>query len=138
VLAIPYVKIKQVTGGSHAEGLVFMNANGTINWIIEKTALTAGDLAIGAGGGAHLLLQNASGIVSMPFGITTAGSLYVGATGNKACVNLSSGTATATVLSGAVCTCGLSVGTVWPKCSVATTTLTITGTGSDTVCYTCM
>lgn len=70
--------------------------------------------------------------------VTYAGPVAGASALNKGTYTLTVGTATATVTAGAQCVCGLSVGTVWPKCTVASTTLTITGTGSDTGTYICL
>ncbi len=68
----------------------------------------------------------------------TSTTLLASGTQTKGTFTLSAGTATKTVLSGAQCVCGLSTGTVWPLCAVSGTTLTITGTGTDTGTYVCL
>ncbi len=69
---------------------------------------------------------------------TSTGAIIASSALTKGTYTLTTGSATVTVVTGAQCVCGLSVGTVWPKCAVSGTTLTITGTGSDTGTYICL
>ncbi len=75
VNAANIVAITQTVGASHAQGLVFKNSNATNDWILEKSTITSGTLVLGAGGGPHTLWDAATGIVSFPFGTTTAGAM---------------------------------------------------------------
>lgn len=95
--------------------------------------------------GLVIMVDNASGALIFATGgnaevgrFTAAGALTVNTALTKGTFTLSTGTATKTVASGAQCVCGLTTGTVWPKCAVSATTLTITGTGSDTGTYLCL
>lgn len=115
----------------------------------------------------YMSFSPANGIGSFPFGVTTAGALAstIGSgsvavqtvsgaktctgTSGAACITdgtqnrgvkaLSVGTGTVTVFAGAICNCSLntSAGTAAPKCSVSGTTLTITGSGTDSINYFC-
>lgn len=60
-------------------------------------------------------------------------------TSNGGLVVLSGGTGTATIAGATHCTCSLdtSAGTLAPKCHLAAGTLTVTGSGTDTIAYTC-
>lgn len=122
------------TRGATGQGIIWPAVSGN-HW--EIWGLSNSSLEMGNNNAVYLAMTT-SGIVNAPFGLTTAGSLSVAAAGNKGSVALVTGTKAITVLTGAICTCTLSVGTVTPKCAVASTTLTITGTGTDTIVYTCL
>ncbi len=89
---------------------------------------------------ADLVLDLQSSAAAHLFTVDQSGGVQASSTLTRGLITLSTGTGTATVLSGAICTCGLntSAGTAAPKCSVAATTLTATGTGSDVISYVCL
>lgn len=72
--------------------------------------------------------------------VTFAGPIISSAAQTKGVKSLTGGTGTVTVIAGSVCNCSLntSAGTAAPKCSVSSTTLTITGTGTDSINYVCL
>ena len=72
--------------------------------------------------------------------IDGAGNLFLNAsaTRSKGTIALSGGTNTVTVASGSVCVCTDTTAINAVQCSVSSTTLTINGTGTDTIAYHCM
>jgi len=71
--------------------------------------------------------------------LNVTSSIKAGSTLSRGTITLSSGTGTATVLSGAVCACSRTDSATAVQCNVATTTLTATsGASTGTVAYVCL
>lgn len=117
-------------------GDVRMAADGTIRWGAPGTAAIIHTVAAGW----EIDYSNGSAAMTLPGvgqPLTVGGGFFTTAATTKGTFTLVAGSATKTVVSGAQCVCGLAVGTVWPKCAVSGTTLTITGSATDTGTYVC-
>ncbi len=118
-------------------GLQFSStkSSGSASFSMNDGAL----LNFSAGDSSAYMRRSATDTIEVAGKLSVVGAVIAGSALNKGAVTLSGGTGTATVTSGAVCVCSLntSAGTAAPKCSVTSTTLTVTGSGTDVINYHC-
>jgi hypothetical protein len=101
-----------------SDGRIFLGQGTVLDTIIQRDG--SGNLQITPGG---------TNVVAPAYKVnsTTGGGT----------ITLSTGSGTATVLSGHRCVCTDTTANVSVKCAVSATTLTATGTGSDVIAYVC-
>lgn len=131
VTANDYTGILDVAGSLGTRYI--MNSTGGAAVLITD----ADGVVIGDGAGTEADGALSAGAISGAAG-TFTGSLKAGSTLTRGTITLAAGTGTATVLSGAVCVCSNTAATNAVYCSVASTTLTATGTGTDVIAYVCL
>lgn len=123
-------------GARHSAGysaLWFNVTPSALNYAIGSSSTGATDINTAAGTDITFNVGNTAVANMNGVGL----KLAAGATKSRATVALVLGTITATVNSGAVCVCeSATVNRAY--CSVSGTTLTITGTGTDSVSYICL
>lgn len=106
--------------------------------LAPSATLDANDLVVEINSAAGTSLLS----VDLEGDVLVTGSITSGSTLTRGTITLASGTGTATVLAGAICTCTDTAATpVILRCNVATTTLTaseVTGTSTHAISYICL
>lgn len=117
-------------------GYVELQTNAASSGVGVYISNTGGTLA---SGGSMLAFYNPGYSGSNVAQVEYDGALISGSARTKGTITIGGGgTGTATVVSGSVCTCSNTAALNAVRCTVATTTLTATGTAADVIAYICL